>query len=76
MSIAIPNVLLPLHINLCNRAGLELVMFVSVCNIAMHSSATKVRDQTLIEEMSDLFAGLAMVKPLLLSQHSAVSIMI
>ena len=69
MSVAIPNVLLTVHISSSNWARFELVVIMSLHNVTSLRFACEVGDWAVIEEVSNLFANLASIV-LLLVGHS------
>ena len=59
MSVAIPNVLLTVHIGRCYGTWFELVMVMGLRNVASLCFALEVGDWTMVKEMPNLFTDLA-----------------
>ena len=61
MSVAIPNVLLSIHVCCSDWARLELIMVMGLSNVASFHFACKMRNWAVIEEVSDLSTDFAPV---------------
>ena len=61
MSVAIPDILLAVHISSSDGARFELVMVMGFSNIASFRLACEMGDWAMIKEVSHLFTDLALV---------------
>ena len=76
MSVAIPDVLLTVHISSSDWARFELIVIMSLSNVTSSLLARKVGDWAVVKEVSDLFADLALIVFLLIGHCETWSTMV